>query len=149
MFGPDDAFLNALAAIIRSSPVIPLVGGGRTRLQPVHVLDVAEAVHRVMADPAAPGTTYELGGETRPTLREIVALIAVRLGRGPLILPLPFTLARPAARIFELLPHGPLTVAQVDLLESDNLVSAQLPGLEALGITPRRLADAIAALPCQ
>jgi uncharacterized protein YbjT (DUF2867 family) len=62
MFGPDDAFLNALAKIVRLSPVIPLVGGGRTRLQPIHVRDVADAARCSLLNPGSEGHIYELGG---------------------------------------------------------------------------------------
>jgi uncharacterized protein YbjT (DUF2867 family) len=69
MFGPDDAFLNVLAKIIRLTPVIPLIGGGRTRLQPIHVLDVAEAARRSLLTPGSEGHIYELGGAETYTLR--------------------------------------------------------------------------------
>jgi uncharacterized protein YbjT (DUF2867 family) len=61
MFAPEDAFLNALASITRSMPIIPLIGGD-TRLQPIHVSDVAAAVAVCLQDPATCGRIYELGG---------------------------------------------------------------------------------------
>jgi uncharacterized protein YbjT (DUF2867 family) len=128
-------------------PAIPLVGGGYCRLQPIHVVDVAEAACRCLASATAESATYELGGPDVASLREIVEHIARRLRRRPILLTLPTGLARPVAEILELLPRAPLTVAQVDLLARDNLPSAHLPGLADLGIAPRSLADAIAALP--
>jgi uncharacterized protein YbjT (DUF2867 family) len=118
MFARDDAFLNALVALARSSPVIPLIGGGRTRLQPVHADDVAEAVCAALHNPAAPGATYELGGPVKYTLREIVEMILARMRLRRILLPIPFALADPLAHVLEHLPHAPLTVAQVDLLNS-------------------------------
>jgi NADH dehydrogenase len=147
MFGPDDAFLNSLAKIVRQSPVVPLIGGGRTRLQPVHVGDVAEAVARCLRSPGAEGKTYELGGAKAYGLREIMEMVAARLGRRCRFLPIPFGLAHPMARLAELLPAAPLTVAQVDLLRDDNLPAAGAPGLAELSITPRQLEDMLAALP--
>jgi NADH dehydrogenase len=147
MFGPDDAFLNSLAKIVRLSPVVPLIGGGRTRLQPVHVDDVAEAVVGSLGSPGAEGKTYELGGAKAYSLREIIEMVAARLGRRPVCLSVPFGLAYPLARLSELLPAAPLTVAQLDLLRDDNLPAAAAPGLAELGITPRHLEDALARLP--
>jgi uncharacterized protein YbjT (DUF2867 family) len=149
MFGPDDAFLGNLAGIVRWLPVIPLVGGGRCRLQPVHVLDVAEAACRCLGSAAAEGAIYELGGPERPSLREIVERVARRLRRRPILLTLPVDVARPLAHLLEFLPRAALTVAQVDLLATDNLPSGLVPGLADLGIAPRGLADAIAALPAR
>jgi NADH dehydrogenase len=149
MFARDDAFLNALAALARSSPIIPLIGGGHTRLQPVHVEDVAEAVCAALHSPAAAGLTYEMGGPASYTLREIVEMILARNRRRRILLPIPFALADPFAHLLEHLPHAPLTVAQVDLLKADNVVGPALPGLSDLGIVPKKLYDVIAELPVQ
>jgi len=149
MFAADDAFLRSLAAIIRSTPVIPLIAGGRTRLQPIHVCDVAEAICVCASDPATSGNVYELGGPQSYTLREVIRMIAARLGRRPLLVPLPLFLARPLARLLELLPSAPLTVAQVDLLEHDNIPAANMSGSDELAgnLTQRRIEETIAQLP--
>ena len=147
MFGPDDAFLNLLAKIVRSTPVLPLVGDGRTRLQPIDVRDVAEAVRRCLQDPGAEGKIYELGGASTYRFREITEMVAARMGRRCAIISMPFGLAYPLARFSELLPAPPLTVAQVDLLVSDNLPASGASGLSELGISPRRLEDVLADLP--
>jgi uncharacterized protein YbjT (DUF2867 family) len=146
MFGPDDAFLNALAGIVRSTPVIPLIGGGRTLMQPIHVLDVAEAVSKCLDDPDASGRIYELGGPETHSLRNIIEMIIARLGVRRSFVPIPFALAHPMARLFELLPKTPLTVAQVDLLKADSIPSPLLPGIDDLTIDPRKVADTIAEL---
>src|SRR5918994_4901024 len=78
IFGPGDALFGTLADIVRLLPVVPLIGGGRTRLQPVYVEDVAEAIVRILADPGRAGQTYELAGPGVYTLRELVSF-ALRL----------------------------------------------------------------------
>ncbi|MBV8455919.1 MAG: complex I NDUFA9 subunit family protein [Acetobacteraceae bacterium] len=147
MFGRDDAFLNALVALARSSPIIPLVGGGRTRLQPVHVDDVAEAACAALHNPAAPGGIYEIGGPASHTLREIIEMVLARTRHRRILLPIPFALADPVAHLLERLPQAPLTVAQVDLLRADNVAAEHSLGLSDLGIVPKKLQDVIAELP--
>ena len=146
MFGPDDGFLNALAKLVRVAPVIPLIGGGLTRLQPVHADDVAEATLRVLQSPRSKGEIYELGGPESFTLRQIIEMVAAAFGHRRRFISIPFGLARALGRAFEFLPVTPLTVAQVDLLRNDNIPSQGMPGFRELGIEPRKLEDAIAEL---
>ena len=146
MFGADDAFLNLLARIGRSTPVIPLIAGGRTRLQPVLVDDVAEAVWLCLQMPDAVGRIYELAGPQVLTLRQIVELVLARMGRRRLLVPVPLPLAHMLATAMERVPGAPLSVGQVDLLKNDNLPAPGMPGLPELGISPRDLQSAIAEL---
>lgn len=147
MFASDDRFLNALVALVRASPVVPLIGGGRTRLQPVHADDVAEAACAALRASAAPGATYEIGGPESFTLRKIIEIILAGMGRRRLLVPIGFGLADPLARLLERVPRAPLTVAQVDLLRADNVPAPGSPGLAELGIDPpRKLQDILATL---
>jgi NADH dehydrogenase len=137
MFGPGDALFGTLVDVARLSPVLPLIGGGRTRLQPVYVEDVAEAIVRVLADRGTTGLTYELAGPVVYTLRELISFALRLVGSRRLLVPLPFAVAEVQARLFELLPWTPLTTSQVDLLKADNVAREALPGLRELGIRPK------------
>jgi len=143
MFGPGDALFGALADIVRLSPVVPLIGGGRTRVQPVYVEDVAEAIARVLAERGSAGQTYELAGPGAYTLRELVGFVLRLLGKRRLLVPVPFAVAEMQARLFEFLPSPPLTTSQVDLLRRDNLASGELPGLSELGIRAKAIEDIV------
>jgi uncharacterized protein YbjT (DUF2867 family) len=143
MFGPGDALFGTLAQLARRLPVLPLIGGGHTRLQPVSVEDVAEAIARILADPATAGRTYELAGPEVYTMRELVMLVLRIIGRQRALVPLPFALAQIQARLFELLPNPPLTTGQVDLLKADNVASGTLPGLQELNIQPKAVEDVV------
>lgn len=143
MFGPGDALFGTLAELARRFPILPLIGGGRTRLQPVYVRDVAEAIARILADSAAAGRTYELAGPIAYTLRELVEMTLRLVERRPPLLPVPFGLAKVQARLFEFLPNPPLTAGQVDLLKVDNLASGLLPGFRDLGVEPRSVAEIV------
>ena len=143
IFGPGDAIFGTLANLARFLPVLPLIGGGRTRLQPVYVEDVAEAVARILTDPGTVGRIYELGGPEVYTLRDLVSFTLRIIGRRRLLMPLPFALAEIQARLFELIPSPPLTTGQVDLLKTDSVVSGALPGFRELNILPRAIEEVV------
>lgn len=145
MFGPGDALFGTLAGIARALPAVPLIGGGRTRLQPVYGEDVAEAIARILADPSSAGRTYELAGPRVYSLRELVDYALRLIGKRRLLMPVPFALAAIQARLFELLPSPPLTTGQVDLLRTDNVASGALPGLPELDIQPKPVEDIVPA----
>jgi NADH dehydrogenase len=141
VFGPEDEFTNRFAALARMSPVMPLIGGGETRMQPVFVGDVATAVADAVDGKAKAGATYELGGPEVLTLREIMQWILTTTDRERMLVPLPFALARFKAFFLQFAPGAlKLTPDQVELLKSDNVVSdaAKAAGLtlEGLGIAP-------------
>ena len=143
MFGPGDALFSTLADLARLLPVLPLIGGGHTRLQPVFVEDVAEAVASILTDPRTVGRTYELAGPGVFTLRELVSMTLHLMRKRRLFMPLPFALAEVQARLFELLPNPPLTTGQVDLLKWDNVASGALPGLRELNIEPKTVEEVV------
>jgi NADH dehydrogenase len=136
VIGPEDGFFNRFAALARISPVLPLIGGGRTRFQPVYVGDVAQAVVAALEREDCPGQMYELGGPQTYTFAELMRYMLKVVGRRRLLPSVPFGLAKVQARLLELLPEPPLTRDQVELLKVDNVVSPGMPGLQALGITP-------------
>jgi uncharacterized protein YbjT (DUF2867 family) len=143
MFGQGDALFGTLADLARLLPVLPLIGGGHTRLQPVFVEDVAEAVARILTDPRTVGRTYELAGPVVYTLRELVSKTLHLLRKRRLLIPVPFAVAEIQARLFELLPNPPLTTGQVDLLKADNVASGALPGLRELNIQPKTVEEVV------
>ena len=143
MFGPGDALFGTLAYLARLLPVIPLIGGGHTRLQPVYVEDVAEAIARMLADGGTAGRTYELAGPDVYTMRELTEIVLRITGRQRLLASVPFAMAEIQARLFELLPNPPLTIGQVELLKADNVASASLPGLRELSIKPKTVEEII------
>ncbi|MEO0624507.1 MAG: complex I NDUFA9 subunit family protein [Pseudomonadota bacterium] len=134
VFGTEDQFFNRFAKMARLSPMIPVVGGS-TRFQPVWVQDVAEAAARAAMGKVADGI-YELGGPNTYSFRELIELMLRVIRRRRLIMDVPFFVARIQGNIFSLLPNPPITVDQVRLLKTDNVVGEGAQGFEALGIVP-------------
>ncbi len=143
LFGPEDDFFNRFAAMARLSPVLPLVGGGHTRFQPVFVGDVAKAIVDTVDGQARGGTIYELGGPEVRTFKELMQFVLATIERKRLLVPLPFFAAKLQAMFLQFLPKPLLTPDQVELLRTDNVVSgsaiAEGRTLQGLGIEPEPL----------
>jgi uncharacterized protein YbjT (DUF2867 family) len=144
VFGPEDDFTNRFAGLAQISPVLPLIGGGVTKLQPVYVGDVATAVADAVDGKTKTGATYELGGPEVLSMREIMGIILSITQRHRMLVSLPFGLAKLQAMFLQFAPGAfRLTPDQVELLRTDNVVSeaAKTAGLtlEGLGIAPDSL----------
>ena len=109
---------------------------GETQFQPVYVGDVADAVMAALARPDAVGAVYELGGPRVWRMRDLLAYILTETERNRPMLDVPMWLARLQARLMELVPVKPLTRDQLLMLQRDNVVGADIPGLPELGIVP-------------
>ena len=140
-FGKDDHFFSRFAAMIRSSPVLPLIGGGRTRFQPVFVGDVTAGLLELLKRSETAGKTYEFGGTQVYSFKALLELLLSALNRQRILLPIPFALAEMQAGLLELLPNPPLTRDQVTLLKTDTVVSGMKPTLGDLGVQPRPLEE--------
>ncbi|MEN9718387.1 MAG: hypothetical protein RIQ99_1265 [Pseudomonadota bacterium] len=139
LFGSDDQFVNLFAGLIAAVPVLP-VFAPEARFQPLLVDDLAEAIAHALETPAThAGKTYELGGPETITVAELNQRIAVAQGRSVLFAPLPDALSGLIATLTGWLPGAPITRQQWLLLKAGNIVSDTLPGIDALGVTPRPL----------
>lgn len=144
IFGPNDAFLSTLRSVTRA-PVVPLFGAGDTRLQPVHVDDVAAAAVKVAKSDGPAGRVYELGGPDVLTYREIVEMVMDHLGRHRWLVPMPFGAWHALAGTTAMLPSPPLTRDQVMLMETDNVVGETESTFADLGIEPVSLQASLGA----
>lgn len=141
IFGPEDNFFNLFAAMARISPILPLIGGGNTKFQPVFAGDVAAAVMQIIGSKASKGGIFELGGPDIMSFREILEFILKATDRKRLLVPLPFFMAKMEAFFLQMWPWPLLTVDQVRLLETDNIVSKSAISegrtLDGLGVKTR------------
>ena len=139
LFGPDDQFINMFAWLTASLPVLPVFGPA-AQLQPLFVDDLALAICAALEDPAAHGgKTYELGGPEVVTMGELNRRIAAATERAPILAELPDFASAAFATLTGWLPFAPLTRQQWALLKAGNVASDKLPGIKALGLTPRAM----------
>ncbi|WP_245454912.1 complex I NDUFA9 subunit family protein [Mesorhizobium sp. M9A.F.Ca.ET.002.03.1.2] len=144
MTGPDDAFLTTIVKLIRLLPVYPLFGDGGTRLQPVYVADIAEAVSRLIDGQIHKGSSiFEFGGPRIYTYKELLQEIAQQVDTHVRLMPVPFAVWSALAGVAELLPAAPITRNQIELMRHDNVAAIDTPGLKELDIEPRGVDEVI------
>ena len=153
VFGPEDGFFNRFGSLASISPVLPLIGGGETRFQPVYVADVAQAIARAATDDACAGQTYELGGPGVHSFRELMEMVNTVTYRRRALVPVPWPVASAIGFAGDiqawvkggigLVPAPMLTRDQVELLKADNVVSEGAADLVSLGITPTAIGSVL------
>jgi len=158
IFGQEDQFFNVFASLARFTPVMPVFGcplfpkfklfglnapfdtnfygNGGTRLQPVFVGDVADAIVKILEIGTSSDKIYELGGPKVYSFKEMLEMVLKECGRPRILVPCPFALAKFGAWFMEFLPKPLITCDQVTLLKTDNVVSRDLPGFDNLEIKP-------------
>jgi uncharacterized protein YbjT (DUF2867 family) len=139
IFGTEDNFFNMFARMCQFMPALPLIGGGKTKFQPVFVGDVADAAVRAIRTPDMIGKIYELGGPDVLTFREIYEKLFENIGYRRTLLSLPWSVARFQAGIMQLFPKPLLTVDQVRSLKFDNVMRPGAGGFKDIGVTPKSL----------
>lgn len=148
MFGPEDSFFNRFRSLAKVLPFLPLVGGGTTLYQPVHVSDVANAIATSLAlndkqEQTPSHSVYELGGANTLSFRQLMELLLNASGTRRVLLPIPFPMATVQGSAFEMIhrlaPSIPpmLTKDQVELLKYDNIVAPGAKTFADLGIIAR------------
>lgn len=132
VFGAEDRFFNKFAAMGRLSPVLPLIGGGKTLFQPIYVGDIARATRMILDRPYTHTQIFELGGPRIYSFKQLMQLILAVIHKRRLLLPLPFALATLMGSVLEFMPSSPLTRDQVRLLKQDNIVNPAKGGILTL-----------------
>ncbi|HPG89650.1 MAG TPA: complex I NDUFA9 subunit family protein, partial [Hyphomicrobium sp.] len=93
VFGTEDEFFNRFAAMARISPVLPLIGSGLTKFQPVYVGDLAAAIANIADGQGVAGKIYEVGGPEKLSFRQLLERTLEYTGRDRALMPMPFWLA--------------------------------------------------------
>jgi len=140
LFGDSAPLIAALARLARRSPVIPLLGGGKLKLQPLWVEDLVTCLIRCTEDRRWDGQAIDLGGPEHLTFEQVIDLILETLRIKRLKAPLPLPVARVQARVMGILPHPPLVPATLELFDFDNITALDAVPRQ-FGFAPRRVAD--------
>ncbi|WP_317992518.1 complex I NDUFA9 subunit family protein [Bartonella gliris] len=149
IFGPEDCFFNTLANLSCFLPIMPLFGGGQSKLQPVYVGDIAEFVIRALEGQVISGKSYDLGGPQIITFQNALENILKIIHRKKIILSMPLSAGLLIGGLLGTIGKLPLvptvtTADQIRFLQVNNIVSQEAIEngytLEGVGITPRAMA---------
>jgi uncharacterized protein YbjT (DUF2867 family) len=143
IYGRGDQFVTMLSGMIERLPVVPVIGNGRQRLQPVPVEQVAQGFARALTLETTVKQTYDVGGPDAVSLVELLDEIALAMGRRrPLKAHIPIGLVRPVTRLLHHFPAFPLTPDQLLMLEEENTCDPAA-FFSTFALPPTRLADGL------
>ena len=135
VFGPEDKFFNTFASLAQFFPVLPLVGGGKTKFAPIYVGDVAKAIVKVLELNNLKPKIYELGGPKNYSFKELMVILLTEIKKKRFLVTIPFSFAKFQSYFLQMMPNPLLTPDQVELLKHNNVVSGDYSTLKDLGIT--------------
>ena len=135
VFGPEDKFFNTFASLAQISPILPLVGGGKTKFSPIYVGDVAKSIVKALELNNLKPKIYELGGPESFTFKELIEILLAEIKKKRFLVSVPFGFAKFQSYFLQMLPNPLITPDQVELLKFNNVVSGKYPILKDLGIT--------------
>lgn len=136
IYGRGDEFVMMLRGMMQRFTVVPVIGSGRQRLQPVPVEQVAHGFARALTLPTAVKHSYDVGGPDAVSMVELLDAIAKAMGRRrPLKLHVPIGLVRPVTQLLHHLPGFPLTPDQLLMLEEENICDPSA-FYSTFGLTP-------------
>ncbi len=139
MFGQGDEFVSVLAGLVRLFPLVPVIGPGKNRFQPVAVEDVARCIGAAVDRETLKGKTIEIGGPEQISYNDIVGAVSRTLGKRRVRAHVPVWLMWPmAAAAQKLLPRPPLTTDQLRMVSLRNVAERRAVE-ENFGFTPRSL----------
>jgi len=135
IFGPEDKFFNTFASLAQFCPVLPLIGGGKTKFAPIYVGNVAKAIVKALELNNLEPKIYELGGPENYSFKELMEILLVEIKKKRFLISIPFAAAKLQSYFLQMLPNPLLTPDQVDMLRYNNIVSGDHLTLKDLGIT--------------
>jgi len=135
VFGPEDKFFNTFASLAQFSPILPLIGGGKTKFAPIYVGDVAKSIVKALELNNSEPKIYELGGPENYSFKELMEILLTEIKKKRLLVSIPFGFAKFQSYFLQLMPNPLLTPDQVELLKHNNIVTGDHPTLKDLGIT--------------
>ncbi len=135
IFGPSDKFFETFASITQFSPFLPLLGGGKTKFEPIYVGDVAKAIAKTLELNNSKPKIYELGGPKIYSFKELMEILLIEIKKKRFLIPISFRFAKFQSYFLNMMSTPLLTPDQVELLKYNNVISGNHSTLKDLGVT--------------
>ena len=139
VFGPEDKFFNTFASFAQFSPILPLIGGGKTKFTPIYVGDIAKAIVKTLEINNLEPKIYELGGPENYTFKQLMEILLNEIKKKRFLIPVPFSVAKFQSYFLQMMSNPLLTPDQVEMLKYNNIVSGEYPTLQDLGISGKNI----------
>ncbi len=143
IFGPGSEFVTMLSELIRRLPVVPVIGDGQYRMQPVAVAQVAASFVKALEVPETIGTIYHQGGGESYSYDEILDLTAQAMGKEKAAkIHQPLFMIKPMVKMMQGFEQFPITDDQLKMLIEGNVCDTE-EWERAFGIVPASYAEGI------
>ena len=143
IFGRGSEFVKLLTELIRRVPVVPVLGDGQYRMQPVSVTQVAESFVKALGMPESVGAIYQQGGSESYSYDVILDLTGRAMGREKVVkVHQPLFMIKPMIKMLQGFEQFPITEDQLKMLVEGNICD---PGewAEAFALEPISYAEGI------
>ena len=140
VYSVDDNFTTNFMTLLNNLPLFPLYYGGNTKFSPIHCSDITDIIYNVISNNIYSKIIECVGPETF-TFKEIIIKLLNLIEKKRILLPMPTTIAKISAKIFEIMPNPLLTRDQLKLLKYDNIPSGKYKTNSDLGCPSLRFFD--------
>ena len=143
IYGPGDLFTIRISEMIKVSPVLPVIGTGRSKIQPIFIDDVVECLRKIVTSDSFLNKIYEIGGPDELTYEEVTKAIAAAMGVDRPVVHMPLFFMRTMAMVAEtVLSKPPVTTDQLIMLQEDNVCSLR-DIREVFGVEPVKFREGL------
>ena len=143
IYGPGDLFTIRISEMIKVSPVLPVIGTGRSKIQPIFIDDVVECLRKIVTSESFINKIYEIGGPDELTYEAVTKAIARAMGVDRPVVHMPLFFMRTMAKVAEtVLSKPPVTTDQLIMLQEDNVCSLR-DIREVFGIEPVKFREGL------
>ena len=140
VYSVDDNFTTNFMTLLSRLPLMPIYYNGKTKFAPIHVTDLVEIIFAFVEGKSNEKTVECIGPEIL-SFKEIILKLLKAIDKKRLLLPLPLTIAKMTAKLFEIMPNPLITVDQINLLKYDNIPSGKYKTNFELDLIAKKLFD--------